>query len=104
MFSYLNPRREDLFASSFAKQVALIEKSPRLDGVSLHTGTIPSKSLRETVMHFSLLRQQTHGIEINFKESPLLNKKWIYEIFFNGHTISNTTLAAKSWTISVHNS
>lgn len=26
MFSYLNPRREDLFATSFAKQVALIEK------------------------------------------------------------------------------
>lgn len=25
MFAYLNPRREDLFASSFAKQVALIE-------------------------------------------------------------------------------
>ncbi len=26
MFSYLNPRREDLFATAFAKQVALIEK------------------------------------------------------------------------------
>ena len=29
MFSYLNPRREDLFATSFAKQVALIEKGKR---------------------------------------------------------------------------
>ena len=26
MFSYLNPRRQDLFATSFAKQIALIEK------------------------------------------------------------------------------
>ena len=26
MFTYLNPKREDLFATSFAKQVALIEK------------------------------------------------------------------------------
>ena len=26
MFSYFNPRREDLFATSFAKQIALIEK------------------------------------------------------------------------------
>ena len=26
MFAYLNPRREDLFASSFAKQVAWIER------------------------------------------------------------------------------
>ena len=36
-------------ASKLKKQVALIEKLPRLGGASLHTGTIPSKSLRETV-------------------------------------------------------
>ena len=56
-------------ASKLKKQVALIEKLPRLGGASLHTGTIPSKSLRETVMHLALLRQQTHGIEIKFKEN-----------------------------------
>ena len=56
-------------ASKLKKQVALIEKSPRLGGASLHTGTIPSKSLRETVLHLSLLRQQTHGIDITFKEN-----------------------------------
>ena len=56
-------------ASKLKKQVALIEKSPRLGGASLHTGTIPSKSLRETVLHLSLLRQQTHGIDIIFKEN-----------------------------------
>ena len=56
-------------ASKLKKKVALIEKLPRLGGASLHTGTIPSKSLRETVMHLALLRQQTHGIEFNFKET-----------------------------------
>ena len=56
-------------ASKLKKQVALIEKAPRVGGASLHTGTIPSKSLRETVMHLALLRQQTHGIEIKFKEN-----------------------------------
>ena len=56
-------------ASKLKKQVALIEKLPRLGGASLHTGTIPSKSLRETVMHLALLRQQTHGIEFSFKEN-----------------------------------
>ncbi|MBC8260004.1 MAG: Si-specific NAD(P)(+) transhydrogenase [SAR324 cluster bacterium] len=56
-------------ASKLKKKVALIEKLPRLGGASLHTGTIPSKSLRETVMHLALLRQQTHGIEISFKEN-----------------------------------
>jgi pyruvate/2-oxoglutarate dehydrogenase complex dihydrolipoamide dehydrogenase (E3) component len=52
--------------------------------VVLHfTGTIPSKSLRETVMHLALLRQQTHGIEINFKENltiqELMYRKEIVE-------------------------
>ena len=56
-------------ASKLKKQVALIEKLPRLGGASLHTGTVPSKSLRETVIHHALLRQQTHGIDINFKEN-----------------------------------
>jgi len=58
-----------LQASKLKKQVALIDKSPHLGGASLHTGTIPSKSLRETVMHLALLRQQTHGIDIRFKEN-----------------------------------
>jgi NAD(P) transhydrogenase len=70
-------------ASKLKKRVALIEKSPRLGGASLHTGTIPSKSLRETVMHLALLRQQTHGIEINFKENltiqELMYRKEIVE-------------------------
>ena len=58
-----------LQASKLKKKVALIEKSSHLGGASLHTGTIPSKSLRETVMHLALLRQQTHGIYIRFKEN-----------------------------------
>ena len=61
-------------ASKLKKKVAIIEKSSRLGGVSLHTGTIPSKSLRETVIHFSLLRQQTHGIDINFRENLTTNE------------------------------
>ena len=46
-----------LQASKLKKQIALIEKSPHLGGASLHSGTIPSKSLRETGMHIALLRQ-----------------------------------------------
>ena len=64
-------------ASKLKKQVALIEKSPHLGGGSLHTGTIPSKSLRETVMHLALLRQQTHGIDISFKDN-LTTKELMY--------------------------
>ena len=64
-------------ASKLKKQVALVEKLPRLGGASLHTGTVPSKSLRETVIHLALLRQQTHGIDIKFKEN-LTTKELMY--------------------------
>ena len=58
-----------LQASKLKKQVALIDKSPHLGGASLHTGTIPYKSLRETVMYIALQRQQKHTIDVRFKEN-----------------------------------
>ena len=64
-------------ASKLKKQVALVENLTRLGGASLHTGTVPSKSLRETVIHLALLRQQTHGIDIKFKEN-LTTKELMY--------------------------
>ncbi len=57
-------------ASKLRKRVALIEKdTERIGGSSLHTGTIPSKSLRETVVYLELLRQRAHGVNISFKEN-----------------------------------
>ena len=56
-------------ASKLKKHVALVERLERLGGVSLHTGTVPSKSLRETVVNLAMIRQQSHGIQIAFKEN-----------------------------------
>ena len=57
-------------ASKLRKRVLLIEKNPeQLGGSSLHTGTIPSKSLRETVVYLELLRKRAHGVTISFKEN-----------------------------------
>ena len=56
-------------ASKLKKRVVVIERKPKLGGASLHTGTIPSKSLRETVVNLSMIRQQTHGIQISFKDN-----------------------------------
>lgn len=55
-------------ASKLKKRVLVIEKSTHFGGASLHTGTIPSKSLRETVVNLAMIRQQTHGIQISFKD------------------------------------
>ncbi len=46
-------------ASKLRKSVAIIERKSVQGGVCLHTGTIPSKTLRETVLYMSGLRQRS---------------------------------------------
>lgn len=56
-------------AAYFGKRVALVERAPRLGGSALNTGTIPSKTLRETALYFSGLRQRgLYGIDYSLKE------------------------------------
>lgn len=56
-------------AAYFGKRVALVERGPRLGGSALNTGTIPSKTLRETALYFSGLRQRgLYGIDYSLKE------------------------------------
>src|SRR5262245_9286547 len=45
-------------AAYFGKRVALVEKCPQLGGACVNTGTIPSKTLRETCLHLSGFRQR----------------------------------------------
>jgi NAD(P) transhydrogenase len=56
-------------AAYFGKKVALIEKSTHLGGAGINTGTVPSKTLRETALYFSGLRQRgLYGIDYSLKE------------------------------------
>ncbi len=45
-------------AAKLGKQVTLIERNAIIGGVCTHTGTIPSKALREAVLHLSGLQQR----------------------------------------------
>ncbi|GMU85459.1 MAG: NAD(P)(+) transhydrogenase [Ignavibacteriales bacterium] len=40
-------------AAYFKKKVAIIEKEPRYGGAGVHTGTLPSKTLKESALYFS---------------------------------------------------
>ncbi len=52
-------------AAYFGKKVALIEKEPQLGGAMVNTGTLPSKTLRETALHLSGFRQRgLHGVDV----------------------------------------
>ncbi len=56
-------------AAYFGKKVALVERAPHLGGAGINTGTVPSKTLRETALYFSGLRQRgLYGIDYSLKE------------------------------------
>jgi NAD(P) transhydrogenase len=51
-------------AAYFGKRVALVEKERHLGGAGVNTGTLPSKTLRETALYFSGLRHRgLYGID-----------------------------------------
>jgi NAD(P) transhydrogenase len=51
-------------AAYFGKRVAIVEATPHVGGAGVNTGTIPSKTLRETALYFSGLRQRgLYGID-----------------------------------------
>jgi NAD(P) transhydrogenase len=46
-------QRAAIQAAKFGKRVAIIDRQGRLGGVSVHTGTVPSKTLREAALYLS---------------------------------------------------
>ena len=56
-------------AAYFGKRVALVERGAHLGGACLNTGTVPSKTLRESALYFSGLRQRgLYGIDYSLRE------------------------------------
>ncbi|NLS16105.1 Si-specific NAD(P)(+) transhydrogenase [Rhizobium sp. P40RR-XXII] len=51
-------RRGAIQAAKLGKRVLVIEQGKRVGGVSVHTGTIPSKTLRETALNLSGWRER----------------------------------------------
>ena len=56
-------------AAYFGKRVALIEREPVLGGAAANTGTLPSKTLRETALYLSGFRQRgLYGVNMSLKD------------------------------------
>jgi NAD(P) transhydrogenase len=57
-------------AAYFGKRVAVIERAPVVGGSCINTGTVPSKTLRESALYFSGLKQRgLYGIDYSLKEN-----------------------------------
>jgi len=62
-------QRAAIQGAKSGKRVALIERREVLGGASINTGTIPSKTMREAVMHFSGFNfQSIYGTNYRVKE------------------------------------
>jgi NAD(P) transhydrogenase len=56
-------------AAKLGKKVSVIDRKGMIGGVSLHTGTIPSKTLREAVMYMTGFHQRAfYGSGYSLKE------------------------------------
>lgn len=57
-------------AAYFGKHVAVIERAQAVGGSCINTGTVPSKTLRESALYFSGLKQRgLYGIDYSLKEN-----------------------------------
>jgi len=62
-------QRAAIQAAKAGKRVALVEKKEVVGGVCVNTGTIPSKTIREAVLHLSgFLYQSVYGVNYRVKE------------------------------------
>jgi NAD(P) transhydrogenase len=57
-------------AAYFGKKVAIIEREPVLGGACVNTGTIPSKTLRESALHLSGFRQRGFRDAVDMMMKP----------------------------------
>jgi NAD(P) transhydrogenase len=62
-------RRAAIQAAKLGRSVLVIDRGRRIGGVSVHTGTIPSKTLRETVLNLSGWRERSfYGLSYRAKK------------------------------------
>ena len=62
-------QRAAIQAAKFGKRVALVERLEVVGGVAINTGTIPSKTIREAVLHLSgFYYQNIYGVNYRVKD------------------------------------
>src|SRR5580692_6642313 len=79
-------QRAAIQAAKTGKKVALIEKREVVGGVCINTGTIPSKTMREAVMHLSGYQYQNlYGMNYRVKDNITMD-----DLLFRVHHVIRT--------------
>src|SRR5262245_17857629 len=62
-------------AAYFGKKVALVVKAPAVGGACVHTGTLPSKTLREASLYLTgFQRRQLYGMSLELDRQASLRR------------------------------
>ncbi|HEV8231931.1 MAG TPA: Si-specific NAD(P)(+) transhydrogenase, partial [Thermoanaerobaculia bacterium] len=62
-------------AAYFGKKVTLVERAPEVGGACVHTGTLPSKTLRETALYLTgFRRRQLYGMSVRLDRKKSLRQ------------------------------
>src|ERR1700692_4645485 len=62
-------QRSAIYANTLGKRAAVVERMRTIGGVSINTGTIPSKTMREAVLHLSGYNYKSiYGMNYRVKE------------------------------------
>src|SRR5580693_346351 len=61
-------------AASLGKRVAVVDSHHELGGAGANTGTVPSKTLRETVLALSGLKSRNlHGVDLSLRREATVS-------------------------------
>jgi NAD(P) transhydrogenase len=86
-------------AAYFGKSVCVIERAPKPGGAAVNTGTIPSKTLRETALYFSGLRQRgLYGVDLRVKHDITIS-----DFMFRERAVVEATWALIDENLKRHN-
>src|SRR5258707_15841745 len=67
-------------ATMFGKRVALVEKKQNLGGAGINTGTIPSKTLRETALALTGWRSRDlFGVDLSLRRGAANDEVFFHE-------------------------
>jgi NAD(P) transhydrogenase len=62
-------------AAYFGRRVSVVERAPAVGGASLHTGTLPSKTLRETALYLTgFRRRELYGMSVRLDRKKSLRQ------------------------------
>jgi NAD(P) transhydrogenase len=86
-------------AAYFGKRVALVERAEEPGGAAVHTGTLPSKTLRETAIFLSGYRQsELYGLSVEVKQDLAVPK-----LLSRKNAVRDAEVARIKWNLERHN-